>query len=178
METHEMKLITAPNLILKRKCGPVPVEPTSPGSSSVTFGEDIAPLLTFMRGILGEREAIGIAANQCNVPRKIFLMRRFSTSQKANGDLDFKTTGKIQVVVNPVILERSPHLRIFIEGCLSFPDKQVKTRRPSAIEVGYYDENGESRHELLDGLEAIIFQHEFDHLQGKTMHDRSFGVGR
>lgn len=174
-----LQLVTYPNKILATKCQPVPVkskdDPASGQfSDDVIFEESLTGLLNFMRDLMTKTEAIGLAANQCNVPRRVFLMRRFKTHQRANGDLEFQPLNQIQVVVNPIILTRSVALRVFIEGCLSFPGKNVRTRRPATIMVGYYDENGKYRQEELEGLESIIFQHEFDHLQGKDMRDREF----
>lgn len=177
----ELKLVTYPNKILATKCQPVPVEAQlndDPDEAyfpkDVKFCESLAGLLGFMRDLMKKTEAIGLAANQCNVPRRVFLMRRFTMCSMINGDLSFTPSGEIQVVVNPIILNRSVALRVFIEGCLSFPGKNVQTRRPSKIMVGYYNENGKYHEEELDGLESIIFQHEYDHLQGKDMRDREF----
>lgn len=168
-----MKLVGHPNVMLKTRSTPVPVSATD-NDGRVVFEEPIGHLLAFMRDVLDKTGAIGIAANQVNVPRRVFLMRGFTTRGDPNGDLHFQPRDTVLTVINPVILKRSPELCIFVEGCLSFPGKQVKTRRPASIEVGFFDENGQSFIAVMDGLEAIIFQHEFDHLNGRVMKDREF----
>ena len=52
------------------------------------------------------------------------------------------------------------------EGCLTFPGLWLKVKRPDGIEVEYEDENGEKQEKAMFGLEARIFQHEYDHMQG------------
>ncbi len=54
------------------------------------------------------------------------------------------------------------------EGCLSYPGKYVQKRRWRKIVVKYF--NGkETVEEALEGMESRIFQHEYDHLLGKTI---------
>ena len=45
-------------------------------------------------------------------------------------------------------------------------------QRPVAVVVEYQDVSGALQRMSLDGLQARIFQHEFDHLQGVLFHDR------
>ena len=52
------------------------------------------------------------------------------------------------------------------EGCLSYPGKERNIRRSKTIDVEYY--NGKEHiSETLTGMIARIFQHEYDHLNGK-----------
>jgi peptide deformylase len=41
-----------------------------------------------------------------------------------------------------------------------------------AVTVSYQDVTGAAKKMRLDGFQARIFQHEFDHLQGVLYHDR------
>lgn len=45
-------------------------------------------------------------------------------------------------------------------------------QRPLGVTVSYQDVKGEARRLKLDGFQARIFQHEFDHLQGVLFQDR------
>ena len=49
---------------------------------------------------------------------------------------------------------------------MSWPGLYLKIRRPIAIKVEYENVDGENVKNHFDGLEARIFQHEFDHLDG------------
>lgn len=57
----------------------------------------------------------------------------------------------------------------FLEGCLSFPDLYGTVKRFLKIKVSWeeiVDNKLEIRHEILEGFEAIVWQHEKDHLEG------------
>ena len=52
------------------------------------------------------------------------------------------------------------------EGCLTYPGLWIKVRRAKDIACSYEDENGELNEVQMFGLEARIFQHEYDHMEG------------
>jgi peptide deformylase len=62
------------------------------------------------------------------------------------------------------------------EGCLSFPFLQISIDRHAEIEVSYQvplEHGVEVVSETLSGRDAIIFQHEYDHLDGILILDRA-----
>jgi len=71
-------------------------------------------------------------------------------------------------LLNPEIIEKSSSLvRFKKEGCLSFPGKYVNTIRHQWVTIK--DElNGEITYK---GFEAIVVQHEIDHMNGILMFD-------
>jgi peptide deformylase len=74
-------------------------------------------------------------------------------------------------LINPVILE-SHGKTTWDEGCLSFPGLVAEVRRKKEIHVQAYDITGKLLDFEADGLLAICFQHELDHLNGVTFVDR------
>lgn len=72
-------------------------------------------------------------------------------------------------VVNPRVLSVSEAQAVGLEGCLSLPDYRALVRRHTHLVVTYSTPDGATVTERLSGLPAIVFQHEFDHLQG-IMH--------
>lgn len=68
------------------------------------------------------------------------------------------------VLVNPVIIARSTEEDLKEEGCLSFPLIYGHVKRSKWIEVSYQDIRGTKLGKKFEGLEARVFQHEFDHL--------------
>jgi peptide deformylase len=74
--------------------------------------------------------------------------------------------------VNPVIEVVDPAARGFWEGCLSVPGLRGFVERPQHIRVRYLDVSGEPQSLELEGFLATVFQHEFDHLDGKLYVDR------
>jgi peptide deformylase len=114
-------------------------------------------LVNRMRYLMQAEGGIGLAANQCGERVRMFIML---------------IDGGFWACFNPEILEASTDLAEFDEGCLSFPGESCIIKRPSTIDVRYYDSKGTENVERLEGLPARCFQHELDHLNGITMHDR------
>ena len=73
--------------------------------------------------------------------------------------------------VNPVVVSESQKSCEYNEGCLSVPGIYADVRRPETIEVEYYDENLEKKHETFDKFAARMVQHEFSHLDGVLFTD-------
>ena len=80
-------------------------------------------------------------------------------------------------IVNPEIVETDGEW-IYDEGCLSIPGLYVEMLRPKQVLVRGVDLNGEIIEIEADELEARMFQHEIDHLNGVLMFDRLEGDQR
>ena len=129
----------------------------------VTF-EDARPLMrlaTMMHEFMSKENGIGLAAPQVGISRRMFVMN---------------VDGFMRTCFNPEAHDATvDQLFEFQEGCLSFPDEYVSTRRPRKIWARYQDIHGEWTEEEMEDLVAICYQHELDHLNGITMHDRLSG---
>ena len=75
------------------------------------------------------------------------------------------------VLINPVI-EAADGEVIQREGCLSIPDLTANVRRAARIRLRALDQFGAGFALVLEGFEAIIAQHEVDHLDGRLFLDR------
>jgi len=75
------------------------------------------------------------------------------------------------VLVNPTLEATEGHV-VGREGCLSIPDFTANVRRATRIHVSAHDDQGRTRALRLSGFEAIVAQHEIDHLYGKLILDR------
>lgn len=75
------------------------------------------------------------------------------------------------VLVNPKIVEHSNEKISIEESCLSCPGKSVKVNRWSSIIVQYNNFKGVQCALTVQGIDAIIIQHELDHLDGKLITD-------
>lgn len=125
-------------------------------------------LVQRMKATLAVEQGVGLAAPQVGVLRNVFLMMRLD-----------KPNRPIQVVINPRIVNHPDSLIAFEgDGCLSIPDISGTSSRYPWVEVEFYDENcvkhlenfhGGQRNEDFTG---IIFQHEFDHLNGVLFIDK------
>lgn len=135
---------------------------------SVKGNKELAQLLARMRVTMDAEEGIGIAAPQVGINRNIFLFTRIDEPEQ-----------KVQVAINPRITAHSDSLVCFVrDGCLSIPDIRGNSKRYAWIEVSYYDENGQlhkerfSGHKRPDNFTNIIFQHEYDHINGILFIDK------
>jgi len=99
---------------------------------------------------------IGLAAPQVGIQRQIFVWDM--------GD-------QPMVVVNPMIVESDGEW-VYDEGCLSIPGLYVEMTRPKTVLMRGIDLNGNEVAIEADELEARLFQHELDHLNGVLMFDR------
>jgi len=80
-------------------------------------------------------------------------------------------------IVNPEIIESDGEW-VFDEGCLSIPGLYVEMLRPKQVLVRGVSLDGEIIEIEADELEARMFQHEIDHLNGVLMFDRLEGDQR
>lgn len=83
------------------------------------------------------------------------------------------TQGRKPVVfINPAIIKKSETTTIDEEGCLSVPDVWGMVERAKKISVAALDRHGRQVELDCKGLEAVIFQHEIDHLDGVLFIDK------
>jgi peptide deformylase len=140
---------------------------------SVEEGMEIA---TELFQILNKRgDGIGLAANQVGIDAQVAVVN----------------VREPLVLINPKIQEQWDEIDYY-EGCLSYPDKGIHTKRYKNIiikteqeEGGWYFSGAETGKEGKGSwetsakhdqeqriLEAVCVQHEIDHLMGKTIHER------
>jgi len=123
--------------------------------------EDLKEIIKDLEDSLEGRHGYGLAGIQIGVQKQIAIIRM--------------STMNINLV-NPRIIEKENKI-VFEEGCLSFPGLYIKTDRFSNVtfENYEYDENSKSysyKRYAVEGLEALVIQHEVDHLNGITIFDR------
>jgi peptide deformylase len=80
--------------------------------------------------------------------------------------------GKGLVYINPVITKRSENQATDEEGCLSVPGVWGMVERAKKISIQALDRHGRIVELDCKGLDAAIFQHEIDHLDGILFIDR------
>lgn len=76
-----------------------------------------------------------------------------------------------QAIFNPEIVDADGEW-VYEEGCLSIPGLYVELARPKTVLVKGIDLDGNPVEREADELEARMFQHELDHLNGVLMFDR------
>lgn len=115
---------------------------------------EISNLIELCNSPLGDFPS-AVALAHCQVehekPKRFFVF--------ANGE----------VIINPKIIKRDNKFK-HTEGCMSFPFRNTKkVPRFKNIVVTYNKKNGEEVTESKEGLVACIFQHEIDHMNGRSI---------
>ncbi len=120
----------------------------------------------------------GLAAIQIGMPIRMAWYRR----PEYTGNRLYQ--GKDIVLINPVIVEKNYKIVHPREGCLSIKDKLFNTERYNEVHVTADSFSEDTRTMLkipkgnsvivFKGLEAIIVQHEIDHMDGILCSDRAY----
>ena len=96
-------------------------------------------------------DGLGLAAPQIGYNSRMFIM---------------VCSGRLITVINPIIITSKGPKNYKVEGCLSRPGFTRKVARYTKIRVRYYDINNRKIERNFTNLNARIFQHELDHLNG------------
>jgi len=107
---------------------------------------------------------VGIAAPQVGIGINMIYIQRFDKQGKP-----------FEVYFNPVITNYGDSINSGIEGCLSVPEFSGIVNRSQNITITYLDSTGSLQNENISGFNAVIFQHEIDHLNGVLYFDHISG---
>ena len=136
--------------------------PTQPvGRIDRAIARFIEQLLATMRS---QPRCVGLAAPQVGSSLRIAVMDGTGHPKVAAGH-------GLLILINPQILATEGQV-VQREGCLSVPDFTANVRRAVQIRLRAFDQFGVSQTMDLEGFEAVIAQHEVDHLDGKLFLDR------
>jgi len=162
----KLKIITAPNPILRQKSRPVEkidqkvknlaqamIQLVSPNGQAAPDGKTDP----------GQRRTgEGLSAIQVGKPIRLFI-------------LYLKDRKKFQVFINPKIIRKSQKFLedvTWLEGCLSVPGIYATVLRHQWIKLRYQTLEGQTKTEKFSHFLATVIQHECDHLQGVLFVDR------
>lgn len=100
--------------------------------------------------------AVGLAAPQIGINKRIMIVQK-------------------TVCINPVLIECSMEVGLKKEGCYSLDAGRYDypVFRSRHIKVQYQDETGKIIKIKMHNYEAQIFQHEFDHVEGRLCHQKT-----
>lgn len=116
----------------------------------------------YLIDLMIKNNGIGLAANQVGLNKRIFAI----------GSTHMDYFKHPTVVFNPKIISVSDEKSIYKEGCLSFPGIWLSIKRPLHVLVEYFDYKKDLKRVHLKGLDAVCFQHEYDHLDGICFVDK------
>jgi peptide deformylase len=172
LDKHRMTIVKYPDPVLKKKCRQVK-------KNDKKLKEVINKLNT---GLKDSSNGIGLSAPQVGEDLCVFVIDH-PEHNHAEAESD-----SVQTYINPEITDTFDKEKVypqvytedgereeFYEGCLSFPGIYGAVKRWMEIKVKYQTLNEEGdlefKEEVLQGLTAIVFQHELDHLKGVLFVD-------
>ena len=123
------------------------------------FTKQLRRVATDMIDTMHAHDGVGLAAPQIGLNIQLFV---------ANAS---RQRGEELIVTNPIIAMTQGRAAI-VEGCLSVPNLWERVARAARVRIIGQDMWGKPMACEADGLLAIIFQHEIDHLQGRLFLDR------
>jgi peptide deformylase len=114
-------------------------------------------LLADMRETLVDYDGAGLAATQVHIPLRVVICD-FSDGEK--------------VLINPRLQFMTDEVIRSYEGCLSIPGIRAAVDRCASVRVQAIGEQGEALDFVAEDWNAIVAQHECDHLDGVLFIDR------
>jgi len=110
-------------------------------------------VLNTMKNFCKDNDWLGLTANQIGYLYSMFVIKN-------------------KTFINPEIIEYSKEQNVADECCVSIPYFTCHNKkRFTVIKIKYIDENGKEHIKKLSNTKARVFQHEFDHTQGKLIID-------
>lgn len=123
---------------------------------------EISKLAKEMFLVMYAAEGIGLAAPQVGINKRLMVYNESGDKKKWLSET---------VLINPQIVEYSKASDIMVEGCLSFPNMNGEVQRSKWVKVEAMNLKGKKVKKKFKGFEARLFQHEYDHLDGKVYID-------
>jgi peptide deformylase len=141
---------------------PVLRQPTQPVeiAEGKLIGNSLGKILLCYRKIAGIGR--GLAAPQIGLNKAVFVT--FADE-------------KIQVFINPRIIEKSKETNFYRELCLSSGIMSADVERPEWITMEWTDIEGKKYQEKFAGFPARLYQHEEAHLRGIVNLDEAIPQG-
>jgi len=114
-----------------------------------------------------EEDGVGLAAPQVNRSLQIVVLE-YENNERYPGESSIPVT----VLVNPVLSDYGEEKALGWESCLSLVDFRGLVPRSTSVTLKAYDRDGNKIEKQATGFEAVVLQHEIDHLNGKVFLDR------
>jgi len=143
-------ILTFPEPVLKQKSAPVTI-----------ITDEVIQLAKDMAETMYDAPGVGLAAPQIGVLQRIIVIDVAGKNEPP----------QLITAINPVIIQSEGEV-FEEEGCLSVPDFSANVKRHERVVVKALTLEGQERIWHADGLLAVAFQHEIDHLEGLLFVDR------
>jgi len=153
-----MRIVLAPNPVLRQKAEPVAPEELKGLRSTAKQ----------MAKLMYKSDGCGLAAPQVGLSKQLIVVDAGQATETEDGSDPPKNP---VYYVNPQVKRLWGEKVSGNEGCLSIPGISIPIERYSNIEVEALDLDGRPFSVQAEGFEARALQHELDHLSGTTMFE-------
>ncbi len=154
-----LKIAKLGNPILRQLAKPVDLSNLAE-SSMQTFIDDMIETMHHEGGV-------GLAAPQVNRSIQIVVLE-YAENERYPDEVSIPLT----VLVNPVLSDYSQATKEGWESCLSLADFRGLVPRSTTVTLNAYDRHGNKIQKTVSDFEAVVLQHELDHLKGFVFLDR------
>lgn len=134
-------------------------EITNINSDIIDFADDLLELMY-------EYDWVWLAAPQIGKNIKMVAITTWKQGKK------WQELASEEVMINPVITEKSDEMVVSEEACLSVPNVVGKVKRHKWITVEYKNVEWFKKKKKLKNYNAFIVQHEIDHLDWVLFVDK------
>ena len=141
------EVITYPNKLLRLKSEDVK-----------QFDSELHTLLDDMYDTMMHQGGVGLAAIQIAIPLNVLIINIPNKE-------DIQDKNDLIEAINPVITHKDG-TQVYTEGCLSVPGFSEDVTRAQHIVIEYFDRDGNKRIMEAEGVLAVAWQHEMEHLAG------------
>lgn len=128
---------------------------------------ELHELIEDMFDTMEAADGAGLAATQIGVGKRVMIF-----GVESNPRYPDVEEVPMTVLINPEFSVVSDEVAGFWEGCLSVPGMRGYVERRARIRYRGFDQFGMLIEREADGFHAIVFQHEYDHLDGILYPDR------
>jgi peptide deformylase len=129
------------------------------------LAKEVQKIVFDMTETMLDAKGIGLAAPQVHINKQIIIFRTLKEDEGGKEEEKEKEVN-ITALINPKIIKISDETDDAWEGCLSIPGMLGLVKRFSEIKYEGYDIQGNLIQKKVNGLNARVVQHEFDHLLG------------
>jgi len=154
IDIESLTLVKYPDPRLRENCSPV-----------TEFDNRLRALAERMFVIMYKGNGVGLAGPQAGVTLRVFV---------ANPTMEPEDE---RVYVNPELIATSGSVEAE-EGCLSLPTLSCRIKRYATATIRARDLEGDTFEQTGEGLLARVFQHEYDHIEGRLIIDRMSAVAK
>lgn len=144
----------------------------SPAGPVREIDDTLRTLVADMYETMDAAPGVGLAGPQVGVPLRLFVFSYVEPGDDGEADVVYRGVAiNPELFITPTTTEPADP-DTDSEGCLSFPGERFPLVRGDAAILRALDLDGEPFEIEAEGWLARIFQHEFDHLEGRLYVDR------